>query len=190
MICNFGDTTTYRLWAREPVDHLCAHVQAAALDGLYLLRHEALAHCPGEHLQRHLIALAGDRAGQHAIGIGGDFFLCFYLSEDGAHDVELVSARAELLLAATTLAAAQPLPIHPGQVLESDFLRPRGIAAADLAREINLSQRRLANILAGRRGISVDTGLRLARALETSPEFWTDLQQDYDLRMAAVRRGA
>lgn len=78
-------------------------------------------------------------------------------------------------------------PSTPGEILLEDFLRPLDLSQNKLAREIGVHPRRVNEIVLGRRTITADTALRLARYFGTGPEFWMNLQTDYDLRMA--RRG-
>lgn len=73
-----------------------------------------------------------------------------------------------------------PYP-HPGEILKEEFLDPMGITPYRLAKAISVSQTRIGEIIAGERGISVDTGLRLSRFFSMSDEFWTGLQLDYDV---------
>jgi antitoxin HigA-1 len=75
-------------------------------------------------------------------------------------------------------------PIHPGETLREDVLKPLGMSVNKLARELAVDATRLNDIVRGRRGITADTALRLARYLGTSAEFWIGLQADYDLRVA------
>lgn len=72
----------------------------------------------------------------------------------------------------------------PGEILQEEFLRPMGITAYRLAKDIGVQQRRIGEIIAGTRAITVDTGLRLSRYFGTNDEFWTGLQLDYDTAMA------
>ena len=72
-------------------------------------------------------------------------------------------------------------PIHPGEVLGEEFLGPMQISQSRLARDINVPPRRINEICLGKRGITPDTALRLARYFGTSAEFWMNLQQRYDL---------
>jgi len=72
-------------------------------------------------------------------------------------------------------------PLHPGKVLEEEFLKPLGISQNRLGREIGVPPRRVNEIVLGKRGITADTALRLARYFKMSPEFWMGLQQDYEL---------
>lgn len=81
-------------------------------------------------------------------------------------------------------------PIHPGEILREEFLIPHGITINRLAREIAVSPARVSDIVNGRRGISADTALRLARFFGVSPELWIGLQADYDLRVAKQRVGS
>lgn len=72
-------------------------------------------------------------------------------------------------------------PIHPGEILLEEFLAPLGVSQYRLAQAIEVSPRRINEIVHGKRGISPDTALRLARALGTSDRFWMNLQVRYDL---------
>lgn len=76
---------------------------------------------------------------------------------------------------------ASPPPMHPGEMLFEEFLQPYGISQADIARQLGISYVRLNAIVNGRRSVTADTALRLARALNTSPELWLNLQQSWDL---------
>jgi addiction module HigA family antidote len=81
-------------------------------------------------------------------------------------------------------------PIHPGEILRDDFLEPMKISVYTLARLIKVPRSRVNDIVLGRRGITADTALRLARYFGTSPEFWINLQARHDLEIAgrALRR--
>lgn len=80
-------------------------------------------------------------------------------------------------------------PIHPGEVLLEEFLRPLGISQYRLAQAIGVPPRRINEIVHGKRSVSPDTALRLSRALGTSDRFWMNLQTRYDLdlQLAAHR---
>jgi antitoxin HigA-1 len=71
--------------------------------------------------------------------------------------------------------------IHPGEVLLEDFLKPMGISAYKLAKEIFIDQTRISEIIKGKRSVSVDTALRFSKYFGTSPEFWINMQTNYDL---------
>jgi addiction module HigA family antidote len=80
-------------------------------------------------------------------------------------------------------------PIHPGEVLLEEFLRPMNLSQNRLARAIGVPARRINEIVLRKRSISADTALRLARFFGTSPQFWLGLQSDYDLDVASDRLG-
>ncbi len=75
-------------------------------------------------------------------------------------------------------------PAHPGQILRDEFLEPMTLSVYALAKAIKVTRSRLNDIVLGRRAISADTALRLARYFGTTPEFWVDLQARYDLDIA------
>ena len=71
--------------------------------------------------------------------------------------------------------------IHPGEVLQEEFLKPFGISAYQLARDTHVPQTRISEIIHGRRRITADTAIRLSKYFGTSAEFWIGLQTDFDL---------
>ena len=75
-------------------------------------------------------------------------------------------------------------PLHPGEVLQEEFLKPLGLSQNKLALALHVPARRINEIVLGRRGISADTALRLARYLDMSPQFWFGLQMDFELDVA------
>ena len=75
-------------------------------------------------------------------------------------------------------------PVHPGEVLRDEFLKPMALSAYRLAREIGVSRPRLNDVVLGRRAVTTDTALRLGRYFGTTPEFWLNLQTRYDLDVA------
>lgn len=80
-------------------------------------------------------------------------------------------------------------PIHPGEVLQEEFLKPLGISQYRLAKDINVAPRRINEIIHGKRAITADTALRLARDFRTSERFWLNLQARYDLEVERDRLG-
>jgi addiction module HigA family antidote len=80
-------------------------------------------------------------------------------------------------------------PVHPGEVLLEEFLKPMGLSQNRLSLEIGVHPRRINEIVLGKRRITADTALRLARFFGTSPQFWMGLQNDYDLDVAADALG-
>ena len=75
-------------------------------------------------------------------------------------------------------------PIHPGEVLSEEFLKPHRISQNQLGRDLGVPPRRINEIVLGKRSITADTALRLSRYFGNSPEFWLGLQMDYDLELA------
>jgi len=80
-------------------------------------------------------------------------------------------------------------PLHPGRVLLEEILLPMGLSQYRLARDLNVPIPRINAIVHGKRAISADTALRLARYFETPERFWIDLQVAYDLDMAKMKLG-
>ena len=80
-------------------------------------------------------------------------------------------------------------PIHPGEVLQEEFLKPMGLSQNRLGRCIGVPPRRINEIVLGKRRITADTALRLARFFGNSPRFWLNLQSSYDLDVAADALG-
>ena len=74
-------------------------------------------------------------------------------------------------------------PIHPGEILMDEFLKSHEISQYRLAKDINVSARRINEIVHGKRAISANTALRLAKFFGNSPEFWLNLQSHYDLEL-------
>ncbi len=75
-------------------------------------------------------------------------------------------------------------PVHPGEILREDMLKPLGISINRLGRDLRVPVTRMSEIVNGRRGITADTALRLARYFGTTPEFWMNLQASFDLDVA------
>ncbi len=80
-------------------------------------------------------------------------------------------------------------PVHPGEVLFEDFLKPMDLSQNRLALSIGVHPRRINEIVLGKRGITADTALRLAKFFGTSPDVWLGLQKDYELDVAMDEMG-
>ncbi len=85
---------------------------------------------------------------------------------------------------------AKLAPVHPGEVLFADFLEPLGLSQYRLAHDLSVPPRRINEIVHGKRAISADTALRLARYFGTSERFWLNLQARHDLEVERDRLGA
>jgi len=77
-------------------------------------------------------------------------------------------------------------PLHPGEVLREEYLEPLNLSPGKLAKACGIPRTRIERIASERFGITADTALRLGKALGTSAQFWLNLQNDYDLRVAKV----
>jgi len=75
-------------------------------------------------------------------------------------------------------------PIHPGEILLEDFMKPLNVSINALSRHVNVPPNRISEIVNGKRSITADTALRLGKYFNVSPEIWLDLQNDYDIRLA------
>lgn len=124
---------------------------------------------PGNRLER----LRGEREGQYSFRINDQWRLCFHWGEGDAYDVQ------EPLLA----------PVHPGEILQEEFLKPLALSQYRLAKDIGVPPRRINEIVHAQRSITADTALRLARYFGTSERFWLNLQTGYDLESARDRLG-
>lgn len=80
-------------------------------------------------------------------------------------------------------------PIHPGEVLSEDFLKPLGISIANLARSLKEPESGISDVVNQQGGVSADLAKKLAIYLNTTPDFWLSLQSIYDLRSAQIERG-
>ena len=81
------------------------------------------------------------------------------------------------------------VPIHPGEVLNEDFMKPLGISINRLARDLHVPPNRIHAIIHGTRAISADTALRLGAYFGVAPETWLNLQSEFDLRVARKTSG-
>ncbi|MEO8496198.1 MAG: HigA family addiction module antitoxin [Planctomycetota bacterium] len=88
------------------------------------------------------------------------------------------------------MAAKKLPPVHPGEILLLEFLKPLGVSQQRLAKDINVPPRRINEIVKGTRAITANTALRLARYFATSERFWLNLQSHYDLEIERDRLGA
>jgi antitoxin HigA-1 len=80
-------------------------------------------------------------------------------------------------------------PVHPGEILREEFLVPLDLSANRLAQAIGVPTNRITELVGERRGMTADTALRLSIVFDTTPEFWMNLQQAYELRSTAKELG-
>jgi addiction module HigA family antidote len=88
------------------------------------------------------------------------------------------------------MAAQKMAPVHPGEILMEEFLQPLGISQYRLSKDIGVAPRRINEIVHGKRAISPDTALRLARHFGMTETFWSNLQVHYDLEVERDRLGS
>lgn len=89
----------------------------------------------------------------------------------------------------TTTKSSKLPPVHPGEVLAEEFLKPMGISQYRLAKDVSVPPRRINEIVLHKRSITADTALRLGRYFGTSEQFWLNLQSEFDLDVERDRLG-
>lgn len=85
------------------------------------------------------------------------------------------------------MSAKKLTPVHPGEVLQEEFITPLGLSQNKLAQALHVPARRINEIVLGKRSVTADTALRLSRYFKNSAQFWLGLQMDYDLDIAEDR---
>ena len=136
---------------------------------------------PGNRLEK-LRAIVGGSTASGLISSGG-------FASDGSRE----TAMTLKLLTTTRKKGRAPRkisPVHPGEILREDVLKPLGMSVNKLALSLAVPATRMAEIVNGRRAITPDTALRLARFLGTTPEFWVRLQSRYELELAKEKFSA
>lgn len=183
MIKSFADKETERLFKRRRSHKLPLSIQQGARRKLEILDAaetlEDLRIPPGNRLEK----LRGDREGQYSIRINIRWRICFSWHEGDAYQVEIVDYHRGWTMTDEELLP----PIHPGEILLEEFLKPMGISQSRLAKDIGVSSRRINEIVHGKRSISPDTALRLSRYFGLSERFWINLQARYDLEIEKDR---
>jgi antitoxin HigA-1 len=135
---------------------------------------------PGNRLE----LLKGDRAGQYSIRINDHYAFAFA-------GRDRMPRMSKLWITTEVCSMSKKLPpIHPGEILREEFMRPLGLSSNALAKAINVTPARVNDIVRERRGISADTALRLARYFGTDAQSWMNLQQHYDLECAKDSLGS
>ncbi len=141
---------------------------------------------PGNRLEK----LRGDRGDEYNIRINRQWRICFRWTGAGPEDVEIVDyhgvdqypVEEEVVNDTPSIS-----PIHPGEVLLLEYLEPFGVTQHKLAVAIGVPPRRINEIVHGKRRISADTALRLARYFGTTERFWLNLQSRHDLEVERDR---
>ncbi len=92
--------------------------------------------------------------------------------------------KSQIIIRRESMSKKKMLPLHPGEILLEEFLKPMGLSQNRLALDIRVPARRINEIVLGKRRITADTALRLAKYFKMSPQFWLGLQIDFDLDVA------
>ena len=132
-----------------------------------------------------LVRLSGNRSGQYSIRIDDQWRICFEWEDGDAVNVEIIDYHLGQHMNDTE----KLNPIHPGESLFEEFLKPMGLSQNQLALSIRVPARRINEIVHGKRRVTADTALLLARFFNMSPQFWLGLQMDYDLDVAEDKIG-
>jgi addiction module HigA family antidote len=143
-----------------------------------------LAAVPGNRLE----PLKGDRQGEH-IRTNDRWRVCFVWQGGDAHEVELTDHynSEEARETDMTRRKRDIAPVHPGEILNEEFLKPIGMTMHQLSMALRVPANRIGQIIEGERGVSIDTAYRLGRYFGTGPEFWMNLQTHYDIEHAKDR---
>ena len=183
MIQSFADETTVDVFrerntraARRIPRELCRGVQRKLMVLDAAGRLEDLGVPAGNRLE----LLRGDQAGRHSIRVNEQYRVTFRWENGHAYEVRVETITRD----PAWLGPAIP----PGEILLEEYLKPLGLGQVDAAKRLGISLNRLNEIILGKRGITADTALRLARLLKTSPQLWMRLQADWDLHEAMQRQ--
>lgn len=183
MIRTFADKETERLCATGHTRRLPQDIVRRALTRLKYLDIATSAEDLREPLSNRLEPLAGDRAGQWSIRINDQWRLCFRFEDGHAFDVEIVDYHRGFVIMSIPATTNGLPPIHPGELLE-EILGDRGMSQAAFARAIDVSPMRISHVIREERPVTAELALRFGRAFGQSPQFWMNLQTDYDLKIA------
>ena len=181
MIVSYRNKKTERFAAGEYVKAFSGFSRQAEnrLDRLEAAHSlQDLGALPGNRLE----AFKGDRAGQDSIRINDQWRICFEWRR--GHQARSMSSSPIIIEEGTMVRTA----IHPGEHLAEE-LRELKISAAELSRQIEVPVNRVTSIINGQRGVTADTALRLGHWFGTSAEFWLNLQNLYELRLAQIETG-
>ena len=185
MIKSFRDGETEKVFRRRFSRRLPTDIQSVALRKLRMLSNAVnvndLRSPPANRLEK----LSGDREGQYSIRINDQWRICFSL----ARRRRLRGRDLRLPLKGAHMTEKRLPPVHPGEVLLEEFLKPLGLSQNRLGLSIGVHPRRINEIVLRKRRVTAETALRLARYFGTSPQFWLGLQSDYDLDVAADELG-
>ncbi len=121
--------------------------------------------------------MRNERKGKFSVSVGDKWILCFSVSNGDFYDLELISREG----INSNNEKVRFTPVHPGEILEKEFLIPLLLSQNKLANSLGVPPRRINEIILRKRKITADTAIRLGKYFNTSPEFWLGLQADYEL---------
>ena len=181
MIRSFACSETERLFNDESSRRLPQQIQRVARRKLLVLHQARSLNDLRVPYGNHLEALKDDRKGQRSIRVNDQWRIYFRWQGE-------MPLTWKLWITTEIMKTNKLSPIHPGEILREEFMKPRGLSQNALARALNVPPRRINEIVLEKRGITADTALRLARYFGTSAEMWAGLQADYDLRLARYEK--
>jgi addiction module HigA family antidote len=177
MIESFKSKETEKIFARQFSKKLPTDIQQTAFRKLRMLNRSSTIDDLRVPPANRLEALSGNRKGQYSIRINQQWRICFKWQDGNAYDVEIVDYHWGNTM-------KKIAPVHPGEILNEEFLKPMKISQNQLGRGLAVSPRRVNEIVHGKRSITADTALRLSVYFGNSASFWLGLQMDYDLDIA------
>lgn len=181
MLRSFGDKDTERVWQRRRSRRLDQPTQRAALRNLLILdaadQLRDLRAPPGNRLEK----LKGDRADTYSNRINDQWRICFRWTAPDPKTSRSSTTTDGLTVRGEDMTRPDIDPIHPGEVLMSEYLEPLGVTQHRVAIAIGAPPRRINEVVHGKRGITAVTALRLARYFDTSERFWLNLQCRYEI---------
>jgi addiction module HigA family antidote len=181
MIRSFACPETEKLFNDESSRRLPSQIQRVARRKLLVLHQARNLNDLRVPYANHLEALKDDRKGQHSIRVNDQWRICF-------RGMAKMRLTWKLWTIIKIMKTNKLSPIHPGEILREEFMKPRELSQNALARALNVPPRRINEIVLEKRGITADTALRLARYFGTTAEMWAGLQADYDLRLARYEK--
>lgn len=179
MIKSFKDKETEKIFNQQKSKKLPVEIQFRALKKLIILDNavtERDLNAPPSNCFEHL---KDARKGECSIRINDQWRLCFRFEEGNAYDVAIEDYHSEGEMKKRKDRLPTPTV---GEILREEFIEPLGITAYRLAKDIGVSTTTILEILNGKRKITVETALRMAKYFGNSERFWLNLQNDIDLR--------
>jgi toxin HigB-1 len=184
VIQTFADSETERLYVQGNSRHLPTEIRKRA--AMRLIQLNAATQVDDLRLppSNRLEQLRGDRAGEWSVRINDQWRICFRFHDGDAFDVEIVDYHwGEITMAKRGLPA-----VHPGEFL-AETLEELGLSPAAFARVIGVSPLRISHVTKGLRPVTAELALRFGRAFRQTPQYWLNLQADYDLKTATATIG-